>query len=89
MYFCHSSIKSRDLCLWSWAESQAPIIIVVRLGINGYSSRSCMESPTSHQEQVIYSKGNSSQKKKKLHQMEFLGGNYSSGLNSSGSSTGG
>ena len=45
------------------AASQAPTIIVVRLGIGRYSLRSCIVSPTSHKKRVVVSKGNSSPKK--------------------------
>ena len=49
-------------CAYGWADSQASVITVIRLGISGCSIGSCMESPTSNQEQVLYSKENSSKK---------------------------
>ena len=65
---------------------------MVKLGISGYSAKSCMISLTSHQERVVFSKGNSYKKielKKKLQKMEFLSGKVGSGMAGSRSSAAG
>ena len=60
LFFSLSRLNYKILCLWNWASSQAPVTIVVRLGISVHSSGSCKVGPTTLLERVVHSRGNSS-----------------------------
>ena len=60
LFFSLSRLNYKILCLCNWASSQAPVTIVVRLGISVHSSGSCKVGSTTLLEKVVHSRGNSS-----------------------------
>ena len=56
-------LSNKVLFLWIWVVSQAPFIIVVRLGMSGCNVGSCMVGTIKHLERIVYSKGDNSPNK--------------------------